>query len=97
MDRHQAIRNTHPTVVTINGDAEAWDKDGKVVELDESLIKTEFDKLQADYDSKEYQRTRAKSYPSIQEQLDMQYWDLVDGTTKWKDAVAKVKSDNPKG
>ena len=39
MDRHQAIRNTHPTVVTINGDAEAWDKDGKVVELDESLIK----------------------------------------------------------
>ncbi len=36
MDRHQAIRNTHPTVVTINGDAEAWDKDGNVVELDES-------------------------------------------------------------
>ena len=40
--------------------------------------------------------TRATAYPSIQEQLDMQYWDSVNGTTTWKDAVAKVKSDNPK-
>ena len=67
MDRHQAIRNTHPTVVTINGDAEALDNDGNVVELDESLIKTEFDKLQADYDSKEYQRKRKKEYPPLEE------------------------------
>jgi hypothetical protein len=36
-------------------------------------------------------------YPSIQEQLDMQYWDNVNGTTTWKDAIAKVKADNPKG
>ncbi len=41
--------------------------------------------------------TRARAYPSIQEQLDMQYWDKVNGTTTWEDAVAKVKSDNPKG
>jgi hypothetical protein len=34
---------------------------------------------------------------AIGEQLDMQYWDSVNGTTTWKDAVAKVKSDNPKG
>ena len=40
--------------------------------------------------------TRATAYPSIQEQLDMQYWDKVNGTTNWEDAVAKVKSDNPK-
>ena len=52
--------------------------------------------LQADYDSKQYQRDRATSYPSIQEQLDMQYWDAVNGTTTWKDAIAKVKTDNPK-
>ena len=41
--------------------------------------------------------TRATAYPTIQDQLDMQYWDNVNGTTTWKDAVAKVKSDNPKG
>ena len=39
---------------------------------------------------------RATAYPSIQEQLDMQYWDKVNGTTNWQDAIAKVKSDNPK-
>jgi len=42
----------------------------------------------------QYQRDR--QYPSIGDQLDMQYWDEVNGTTTWKDAVAKVKSDNPK-
>ena len=41
-------------------------------------------------------KARIKSYPSLQEQMDMQYWDSINGTTKWKDAIAKVKSDNPK-
>ena len=43
-----------------------------------------------------YRNPRKKAYPSIGEQLDMQYHDQLDGTTTWKDAVAKVKSDNPK-
>ena len=50
--------------------------------------------LQADYDAKQYQRDRV--YPSLQDQLDMQYWDGINNTTTWKDAIAKVKSDNPK-
>ena len=50
--------------------------------------------LQTAYDAKQYQRNRV--YPSIGDQLDMQYKDLLNGTTTWKDAVAKVKSDNPK-
>jgi len=41
--------------------------------------------------------TRATSYPTWQEQMDMQYKDLLNDTTTWKDAVAKVKLDNPKG
>ncbi len=59
-------------------------------------IQAKLAELQADYDSKQYQRDRASQYPSIQDQLDMQYHDQVDGTTTWKDAIAKVKSDNPK-
>jgi hypothetical protein len=43
-----------------------------------------------------YKAVRRDAYPEIGDQLDMQYHDLVDGTTTWKDAVAKVKSDNPK-
>jgi hypothetical protein len=57
-------------------------------------IEAKMVEVQADYDAKQYQRDRV--YPSIQDQLDMQYWDSVNGTTTWKDAVAKVKSDNPK-
>jgi len=52
--------------------------------------------LQTDYDNKQYQRDRADAYPSIQDQLDMQYHDAVDGTTTWKDAIATVKADIPK-
>ena len=43
-----------------------------------------------------YINARQNAYPSITDQLDMQYHDAVDGTTTWKDAIAKVKSDNPK-
>tara|TARA_B100000029_G_scaffold481078_1_gene529771 strand:- start:329 stop:631 length:303 start_codon:yes stop_codon:yes gene_type:complete len=39
---------------------------------------------------------RRLAYGSIQDQLDMQYWDKVNGTTDWEDHIAKVKSDNPK-
>ena len=39
---------------------------------------------------------RQIAYGSIADQLDMQYWDSVNGTTTWKDHIAKVKSDNPK-
>jgi hypothetical protein len=60
-------------------------------------IEAKMTELQAEYDANEYQRERATAYPSIQEQLDMQYWDKVNGTTNWEDAIAKVKSDIPKG
>ena len=39
--------------------------------------------------------TRRAAYGDLGDQLDMQYHDNVDGTTTWKDHVAKVKADNP--
>ena len=39
--------------------------------------------------------TRRTAYGDLGSQLDMQYHDNVDGTTTWKDHVAKVKTDNP--
>ena len=50
----------------------------------------------AEFSAQEYARNRATAFPSIGDQLDMQYHDQLDGTTTWKDAIAKVKSDNPK-
>jgi len=43
-----------------------------------------------------YKEARQQAYGSIAEQLDMQYWDLVNDTTTWKDHIAQVKADNPK-
>lgn len=43
-----------------------------------------------------YKRARQEAYPSVGDQLDMLYWDKVNDTTTWKDAIADVKSDNPK-
>ena len=57
-------------------------------------IEAKMVEVQAEYDANQYQRDRV--YPSIQEQLDMQYWDKVNGTTNWEDAIAKVKADTPK-
>ena len=66
----------------------------ETAEISKADIQTKMAELQVEYDAKQYQRDRV--YPSIGDQLDMQYKDLLNGTTTWKDAVAKVKSDNPK-
>ena len=43
-----------------------------------------------------YKQARQEAYASYGDQLDMQYKDLLDDTTTWKDHIAQVKSDNPK-
>ena len=62
----------------------------------EEQIQAEMTRIQGVYDNELYARNRVSAYPSIQDQLDMMYHDQVDGTTTWKDAIAKVKADNPK-
>ena len=66
-------------------------------ELTWSKVDTEIKRLQTEYDGQDYARKRAEQYPTIQDQLDMQYHDKINLTTTWQDAIAKVKSDNPKG
>jgi hypothetical protein len=51
--------------------------------------------LKAEWDSKQYQRDRAESYPSFAEQLDKIYHDGID---KWKsEMVQPIKNKYPKG
>ena len=59
-------------------------------------ITAEISRLQAEYDSKQYQRDRASAYPSLTDQADMAYWDRQNGTTTLDDAIAAVKDANPK-
>jgi uncharacterized protein YukE len=50
----------------------------------------------AEAEANAWKGARQAAYPSWQDQLDMQYHDAVDGTTTWENAIAKVKTDNPK-
>ena len=56
------------------------------------------DKANSDFDLQEngYITARQQAYKSIPEQLDMIYWDGVNGTTLWDEHIAEVKEDNPK-
>ena len=74
--RDQAIRNTHPNVVTIHGGTTAWDVNGNIVVLDESAIAAQMSLLQAEYDAQEYARNRQAEYPSLDE-LIVALWEGV--------------------
>ena len=92
--RDTAIRNTHPAVVSINAETEAWDKNGNEVELDEHKIQAEVLRLKQVYLDNQYQRDRASEYPSWQDQLD----DIFhNGLESWKTGIQAVKDKYPKG
>lgn len=93
---HEAILKAYPNVTFVDDKEGAKDKDGNVVNLDDSTVEAARTQLDADAAKVKYKSDRASSYASIGEQLDMQYWDALNGTTTWKDHVAKVKADNPK-
>lgn len=89
---HNAIRKAYPEAVLIDDGLGAFDSSNNKITLEQSKV----DAARVELDKLKYKVQREFQYPSLQEQLDLQYWDQVNGTTKWKEAVAKVKSDNPK-
>ena len=44
----------------------------------------------------DYVTFRQQEYPSREEQLDMMYWDKVNGTTTWEDTIQTIKDKYPK-
>ena len=50
----------------------------------------------AEAEANAWKGARVAAYPSIGDQLDMQYHDGEDGTTTWADAIAAVKEAHPK-
>lgn len=74
----------------------------RVVWLDErskpsrAEVIAEATRLQQAWESSEYQRQRLDAYPTVQEQLDMQYHDAINGTTVWQDTIKAIKQQFPK-
>ena len=58
------------------------------------------DELNAAYiawkNENEYKYKRENAYPDWKTQMDMQYWDSINGTTTWKDAIKAIKDKYPK-
>ena len=95
-DKLTAIISLVPDAeVSVRGDEVEWHNPSTPAVTD-AQINAEIARLQAEYDAKQYQRDRALEYPSIKEQMDMQYWDSINGTTTWQDAINAIKTKYPK-
>tara|TARA_A100001388_G_C28332711_1_gene295193 strand:- start:15 stop:347 length:333 start_codon:yes stop_codon:yes gene_type:complete len=105
---HQAIYKAYAdTVVTIDDGTGAFDKDGKSVTLDQSKIDAARKTLDDEAAATLYQRKRTGAdgttdtiYPSIGDQLDNLYKDIVAGTLTtsgaFATAIKAVKDKYPK-
>ena len=100
---HKAIRKAYPDAVTIDDGTGAFDASGNSISLDQSKIDSARATLNAEAAKIFYQKQRTGEagttdtiYLPLAQQLDMQYWDSVNGTTTWKDHVAAVKAKYPK-
>ena len=89
------------TILAINPNAKVtiYDEDidtidwGETTPISNEDILSKQAELQAEYESKEYQRKRKIEYPSIAEQLDDIYHNGIDG---WKETIKATKDKYPK-
>ena len=91
---HTAIRNLYPDAVSIVGN-KAYDKDNKLLVLDDALVQNEIDRLQAAYDAEQWKRNRQAKYPNHEECIHA----LLDGgdtLTELQTKRQEVKSTYPK-
>ena len=86
----QEIEDAKPMYAQVNNERREFTDS----EYDQAIV----DLANSKFDQQEngYKTARQEAYGSIQDQLDMQYWDSVNGTTTWNDFIAQVKTDNPK-
>jgi hypothetical protein len=94
----KSILKINPTAeVSVSGDdinTIVWENGTTPIPANEILAKQQ--ELITEYNSKQYQRDRAVDYPSLADQLDMQYWDKINNTNKWEEAINAVKTKYPK-
>ncbi len=97
MDITQALQSLRPgsewMVIDDNYENLWWSDENDLPPPTEEEINQEIERLQREYERNQYQRDRAKEYPSIQEQLDALYHQGYDG---WKAMVDEVKNKYPK-
>jgi len=61
-----------------------------------AVCETEWLVIQRENSNEGIDEKRIAEYGGIGDQLDMLYWDSINGTTEWVDHITQVKADNPK-
>jgi hypothetical protein len=93
IDIAKAIKSLDSTSeFSIRDDVITW----HTTPMSDSDIATEVTRLQTEYDSLAYARSRKQEYDKLN-QWEMQFDDNRDGTTTWVDSINKIKSQFPKG
>ena len=98
-----AIFRAYPNVVTVDDGEGCKDKVNNSVTIEQTKVDEARTAIDAEIAAVLYKKQRTGEagttdtiYASVQDQLDMQYWDNVNGTTTWKDHIAAVKAKYPK-
>jgi hypothetical protein len=91
-----AIQSLRPTSnFTLSGDVIDW-LDTEQSQPTALELSNEVTRLQAEYDSQAYARSRKAEYDALN-QLEMQFDDKENSTTTWEDAINAIKTKYPKG
>jgi|LakMenEpi03Aug12_release.lakeMendotaPanAssembly.Ray.scaffolds.fasta_scaffold309851_2 hypothetical protein len=101
MDITKALVNLRPGAQwSLSGDdyegitwLEPNEEDGGQTQPSKEEVLEEIERLKEEYVNNQYQRNRAKAYPSITDQLDMLYHGGLDA---WKEEINKIKQQYPK-
>ena len=104
---HEAIRKAYPNAVLIDDGKGAFDASGNAISLDDSVVTAARKTLDDEAAATLYQRQRTgvagttdTIYPSIGDQLDNLYKDIVAGTVTtsgaFATAIKAVKDKYPK-
>lgn len=96
LDKAQALQSLRPGAQWVLRDNELeWLEVNETTEPTEEELQAEIERLQADYDAKEYQRLRKAEYDKLN-QFEMQFDDQLNGTTNWIDTINIIKAKYPK-
>jgi hypothetical protein len=93
IDKAQAIQSLRPSAKWILRDNNLEWVDTEQTQPTKEEITAEIARLQNQYIANEYQRLRAKAYPSFADQFDLLYHGGYDA---WKAAIDAVKQEYPK-
>ena len=96
---HEAIYKAYPDAVTIDDGFGVFDKDNKLISVEQSKIDTARTTLNTEAAKIAYQSVRQPLYPSLGDFADAMYWNSKGDSSKltaYYAACEKVKTDNPK-